>query len=122
GRHDDRRIVVVAENLGEAGRASIDLHQACGSKRSGADYDESARAPLARRARLFFAAAQRPDVDDELLQRRLIEALAPGRHDAAAANGDALHDRLLVGTVEPDLVGQIGRADLAIALALRPVA
>ena len=35
---------------------------------------------------------------------------------------DAVHDRRLVGAIEPDLVGQVGRADLAIALALRPVA
>ena len=30
---------------------------------------------------------------------------------------DALHDGFLIRPVEPDLVGQIGRAELAIALA-----
>ena len=50
------------------------------------------------------------------------EASAPGRHYAAAPVLDALHDDCLVRPVEPDLVGQVWRAELAIALALLPVA
>src|SRR5581483_4682253 len=56
------------------------------------------------------------------LDRRRIEASAPGRHDAATSVADAIHDGRLVGRIEPDRVGEIGRAELAIALAVLAMA
>src|SRR5450759_3109856 len=74
-----------------------------------------------RRAQSLLSTAEAIDVDDQRLDDRLAQAALPGRHHAAAPVLQALHDGFLVGPVEPDLVGQIGRPKLAIALALRPV-
>ena len=59
------------------------------------------------------------DVDGERLDGHRVEPPGPGRHHAAAPVGDRLDDRRLVRAVEPDGVGQVRRAELAVALAVR---
>ena len=66
----------------------------------------------------FLAAAERVDVDRQRLDGAVVEPAGPGRHHAAAAVPDAFDDRRLVGAIEPDRVGQVGRAELAVALAV----
>src|SRR6266542_1886593 len=50
------------------------------------------------------------------------EEILMRRHLALAAAGDGLHHRLFRAPEEPDVVGQVGRADGRVALAVRPVA
>src|SRR5207253_10830169 len=50
-----------------------------------------------------------------------IEPPGPCRHHAAARIGNDLDDRRLVRAEQPDAVGQVRRAELAIALAFRAV-
>src|SRR6187549_3232155 len=65
---------------------------------------------------------QAPDVARE--QVDLLRGQAPGlrRHHAALAVLDDVGDRVLAPAVQPDLVGQVGRADRLVALALGAVA
>ena len=51
-----------------------------------------------------------------------IEAAVPGGHHAAAPGADRLDDRLPAIAVEPDPIGEVGRAQLVIALAVVAVA
>src|ERR1035437_1858370 len=74
-----------------------------------------------RLAQSLLSTAEAIDVDDQRLDERLAQAALPGRHHAAAPVLQALHDRFLVGTVEPNLVREIGRPKLAVTVASRPV-
>src|SRR5215470_5063858 len=62
------------------------------------------------------------DVNGERLDGDGIEAADPGRHHAAAAGPNALHDSLLTAAVEPDIIRQIGGALVLVSLAVEPVA
>src|SRR5262245_7547355 len=66
----------------------------------------------------LFAAAERMDVYRHRLDRGGVKTALPGRHDAGAAVADGVDQRRLIGTIEPDLVGQVRRADVRIALAV----
>ena len=57
------------------------------------------------------------NIDCQRLNGRLIQAVVPGRHNAAAAIGNAIDDCRLVRTIEPDRVSEIWRAKVTIALA-----
>src|SRR2546423_11369114 len=70
----------------------------------------------------LLAAAEAVHVDRERLDGDGVEATDPGRHHAAAPGPDAVDDRLLAAAVEPDVVRQVGRTLVLLALAVRPVA
>src|SRR5262249_51842992 len=70
----------------------------------------------------LLAPAKRMHVDGELLDGLGVEPSTPSRHHAAASTSDGGGDSRLVAGVEPELIGQIGRADRLIAVALRTVA
>src|SRR4029079_9219172 len=70
---------------------------------------------------LWFSTAEGMHVHREGLQGRVVELAAPCRHHAAPAVDDAFYDGFLVRRVEPDIVGEVWRAELAVALAVRPV-
>src|SRR5215813_7134094 len=55
--------------------------------------------------------------DRERVDGRVVEPADPCRHHARTAVGDGLDDRSFVRAVEPDLVRQIRRAELFVALA-----
>src|SRR5690349_12607987 len=61
-------------------------------------------------------------VRSEQVNLALVEELAVLRHEAFAPFGDGLDDEGLGTAVQPDLVGEVGRADLLIALAIGAVA
>src|SRR3954471_19173238 len=73
-------------------------------------------------ARRLFASTERVDIDRQRLDRGGIEPADPGGHDAGAAVADGLDERRLVRTVEPDLVGQVGRAEFLVTLGVIAVA
>src|SRR3546814_5324995 len=64
-----------------------------------------------------FASAQRMHIQRQHLDGGIVEASAPGRHYAGMSVGNRLDHRLAAGTVEPDLVGQVRRTELAVARA-----
>src|SRR5438034_3092614 len=63
-----------------------------------------------------LSAAERVDVNRHRLDGDGIEPPFPCGHDAGTAVGDGLDEARLVGTVEPDLVGQVRRTEFRIAL------
>src|SRR6476469_8866493 len=65
-----------------------------------------------------LSAAARVTIDGERFDRHRIEPRAPGRHDSPAAEIDSLHDGGFVEAIEPDLIGEIWRTELAVALAV----
>src|SRR4051794_37383503 len=101
------RLVGSTEATADFARA-VDPHQGAGSE---------SPLPLAGRGRRLLPATQRVHIHGQRLDGDGIEAAGPGRHYAGAAVGDGLDDAPLVRAVEPDLVGQVRRADLRIALA-----
>ena len=70
----------------------------------------------------FLASAQGVDIDRQHLDRHRIELALPGRHHPGMGVGDARHHLARLAAIEPHPVGQVGRADRAIAGALRTVA
>src|SRR4051812_37635693 len=82
---------------------------------------------IGRRRRLrgglhkVFAAAQRVNIGRQHLDRHRIEPAAPSRHRAHVGRSYLRIDLLARAAVEPDRVGEVGRADHAIAAAVDTV-
>src|SRR5229473_2632322 len=68
------------------------------------------------RSSLSLPPAERVNVHRQRLDRGGIKTADPGRHYAGTAVGNCLDKRCLIGTIEPDLVGEIWRAELLTAL------
>src|SRR3974377_415330 len=69
----------------------------------------------------LLSATEAVDVNDQRLDDWLTQTALPGRHRAAATVIDDVRDRLFLGAVEPDTVGQVGRPQFAVTLAFRSV-
>jgi hypothetical protein len=68
-----------------------------------------------------FTAAQAVDIGRQHLDRGRAETVAPGGHHAGVGIGHGFGNRGAAAAIEPDLVGQVGRAEHAVALAVRVV-
>src|SRR5271157_1989720 len=80
------------------------------------------RRPFLRVPKGLLPASQRMHIDRKLLDGCGIEAVDPGRHHAAMSCLDLVLDGVLRPAIEPDVVGQVGRAKFLIAFALLAVA
>ena len=58
------------------------------------------------------------DINRKFLDLDLAETPNPGRHDAVLWRADLRGDGRLAGPVEPDRIGQIGRAKLRVAFCI----
>src|SRR5215471_2731122 len=97
------------------GGASLAPH--CGKPRPDLPYSgppSSCRAPAGRAKSL--SAAKRMHVHRERVDGPIVEPAGPCRHHTGAAVGNSLDNRRLVRAVEPDLVGEVGRAEFFVAL------
>ena len=65
-----------------------------------------------------FSTAERVHVNRERLDRRVVEATRPSGHHAAPPVPETVDDGVLFGAIKPDLVSQIRRAEIALALAV----
>src|SRR6266699_3846189 len=63
-----------------------------------------------------LSTTERVDVNRHRLDCNGIEPSFPCRHDSGAAIGDTLDEARLVGTIEPNLVGEVRRTQFWIAL------
>src|SRR5690606_1753164 len=68
------------------------------------------------------AVGQRPDVGGDEARAGLAEEVAVRGHHAVAALADGLHDRLRGAAVHGVVIGQVGRAQVRVALAVDAVA
>src|SRR5574337_1846044 len=76
----------------------------------------------ARRSGRCVLMRQAPDIRGDHADLRGAELFAMHRHLAVLAVVDHVHHRLLARAVQPDVVGEVGRADRLVALAVGAVA
>ena len=75
-----------------------------------------------RRGGGLLASAERVHEDSKLLDLHLVKLVRPGRHDAVARLGDLGGEGGEIAAIERNLIGQVGGAELLVALALLAVA
>src|SRR3569833_737936 len=91
------------------------------SPTSGCALDPAQVTPSCR-TRPSLAATKRMDIDRHRLDGDGVEAPFPGRHDTVSPIGDGLDQGGFIRAILPDLIGQVRRTDIRIALCVVTVA